>query len=136
MRLLILTNNRHVVEREEATSPPTTYVEGTPIQVLEQAIEMLQKGYRLVSAPLPPNIPMMRAPFRSLILEACDAQYDIDGIEAVEKARRTMARQRGIGSAAADGVENAADFAKIDEEYLLRALRDYRIIKAEEAGAP
>ena len=43
-------------------------VEGSPLDVLDRAEALLQEGRTLVSAPLPPNVPLMRAPYRSLLL--------------------------------------------------------------------
>lgn len=98
-------------------------VEGSPLDVLSRTEELLQGGYRLVSAPLPPNIPLMRAPYRSLLVERADRRYDVAGLTALSKARERMETQRAIDSCTGPGTD--ADFALIDEELLLRALRDH-----------
>ena len=98
-------------------------VEGSPLDVLSRTEELLQDGYRLVSAPLPPNIPLMRAPYRSLLVERADRRYDVAGLTALSKARERLETQRAIDSSAGSGTD--ADFALIDEELLLRTLRDY-----------
>lgn len=92
-------------------------VEGSPLDVLDRTEALLQQHWRLVSAPLPPNVPIMRAPYRSLVIEESEAQYDAAGLIAVEKARQryTIERKHGVK-------EPNPDFAEIDRQMLLRAL--------------
>ncbi|MDL2263577.1 GrdX family protein [Synergistaceae bacterium OttesenSCG-928-I11] len=127
--LVVLTNNRRVAEKceREEGAPSVVLVDGDPLDVLARALVLLQEHHRLISAPLPPNIPIMRAPFRSLLLETSAAKYDVAGIEAIERARKTMAKQRAIAATEAGG-EKDDDFARIDETYLERAMRDYALI--------
>ena len=129
--LTVVTNNRsirdHLCNGEYDFTEET--VEGTPIDVLVRTLLFLQSGHRLISTPLPPNIPLMRSPHRSLLLEASASKYDIEGIEAVEKARKTMVRQRSIICDDDRQSHKAADFARIDAELLARTFRDYFIIK-------
>ncbi|HCL79959.1 MAG TPA: hypothetical protein DIC53_08345, partial [Synergistaceae bacterium] len=70
-RFEVVTNNPEVqaILGADETVASVRYVPGTPLDVLDAAELRLQQGYRLVSAPLPPNIPLMRAPYRSLVLE-------------------------------------------------------------------
>lgn len=107
-------------------------VEGSPLAVLSRTEELLQEGYRLVSAPLPPNIPLMRAPYRSLLLERADRRYDTTGLTALAKARERMEAQRAIDESAGPGTDD--DFALIDEELLRRTLRDHRLGLALDEG--
>lgn len=107
-------------------------VEGSPLAVLSRAETLLQEGYRLVSAPLPPNIPLMRAPFRSLLLERAERRYDTMGLMALSKARERMETQRAIDASAGPGTDD--DFALIDEELLRRTLRDHRLGLALDEG--
>ena len=107
-------------------------VTGSPLEVLARAEELLQDGYCLVSAPLPPNIPLMRAPYRSLIIEKAPRKYDTAGLTALFKAQTCMSTQRAIESDPVPGTE--ADFALIDEELLLRTLRDYELGCALDLG--
>ena len=120
--LQIVTNNPEIY-----WSPDTPYgivfVEGSPIDVLDRAEELIQCGWRLISAPLPPNGPIMRAPYRSLLIEESESRYDRDGILSLAKARERylMERQRKCS-------EPGEDFALIDRQMLLRALRDFAIL--------
>lgn len=71
--LRIVTNNSWI-ETGPAVPHEIVFVEGTPMEVLDKTEELLQQGWRLVSAPLPPNVPIMRGPYRSLVIEKNDRQ--------------------------------------------------------------
>lgn len=101
------------------------HVEGSPVDVMTRAEELLQVGRMLISAPLPPNIPLMRAPYRSLLLALVERRYDAQGLLSLEKARERLTTQRAIDEDAGQG--RSEDFAMIDEDLLLRAMRDCRL---------
>ena len=67
-----MTNNPWI-ERNAAVPYEITLVEGDPFATLDKAEELLQQGWKLVSAPLPPNVPIMRGPYRSLVIERTTA---------------------------------------------------------------
>ena len=119
--LQIVTNNPEIY-----WSPEMPYgvvsVEGDPIDVLDRTEELLQHGWRLLSAPLPPNVPIMRGPYRSLVIEESDRQYDKAGMIAIEKARERYLIERKRNCQ-----EPQEDFALIDRQMLQRALRDISI---------
>ena len=131
-KILVVTNNRILAEQGKY---PVDFVEVTPVDVLVRVILLLQSGYRFVSAPLPPGVSAMRAPFRSFLLEKSDEKYDIAGIEVVEKTRKAMVKQRMIGGAQdeveRDALDKVEDFALIDGECLERAVRDYLLIAGD-----
>lgn len=120
--LQIVTNNPEIY-----WSPEMPYgvisTEGDPIDVLDRTEELLQHGWRLLSAPLPPNVPIMRGPYRSLVIEESERQYDKDGIIAVEKARERYLIEREKNCS-----EPQEDFVLIDRQMLQRALRDISIL--------
>ena len=126
-RLEIVTNNPRLTADFAASHGVlcVVSVEGSPVDVLNRTEELLQRGYRLISAPLPPNIPLMRAPYRSLLLERVGRRYDAPGLIALAKARERMETQRAIDASAGPGTDG--DFALIDEELLCRTLRDHRL---------
>ena len=99
------------------------FTEGDPIDVLDRTEELLQNGWRLLSAPLPPNVPIMRGPYRSLVIEESESKYDKDGIIAVEKARDRYLIERQKNCA-----DPQEDFALIDRKMLQRTLRDISIL--------
>jgi hypothetical protein len=119
--LQIVTNNPEIY-----WSPEMPYgvvsVEGDPIDVLDRTEELLQHGWRLLSAPLPPNVPILRGPYRSLVIEESDRQYDKEGMIAIEKARERYLIERKRNCQ-----EPQEDFALIDRQMLQRALRDISI---------
>jgi len=88
--------------------------------VYSAALNLLQSGHKLLSAPLPPNVPLMRAPYRSLVLEKSNRQYDPEGILAVEKARERV----GVVGVGAYTEKQALDAAFIDQELLKRTIRE------------
>ncbi len=122
--LQIVTNNPEIY-----WSPEMPYgvilTEGDPIDVLNKTEELLQHGWRLISAPLPPNVPIMRGPYRSIVIEESDKQYDKDGILTIEKARDRYMMEREKNCA-----EPQEDFAVVDRQMLQRALRDLSILKS------
>lgn len=118
----IVTNNPDI-----CWSPDMPYgvvhVEGSPIDVLDRTEELLQENWKLRSAPLPPNLPLMRGPYRSLVIEESEKQYDSVGIIAIEKARTryVMERQKFCHP-------EGPDFAAIDRTMLQRTLRDISLL--------
>ncbi len=101
-------------------------VDGSPIDVLNKTEELLQHNWRLLSAPLPPNIPIMRGPYRSLVIEGSEKQYDSAGLIALEKAKKRYDIERTRNC-----MEPGKDFAVIDLHMLQRALRDIAILNKE-----
>jgi hypothetical protein len=111
-------------------------VEGSFLDVLTRAEDLLQDGRRLLSAPLPPNVPLMRAPFRSLLVEKIafpgeksrkSRKYDVEGLKALDKAMERVLTQRKNWVPPSGAPEAEDDFAMIDVELLLRALREVRL---------
>lgn len=116
---LLLTNNPLVLGQPGGL--PVRPVAATGVQaVIEAALKLAQSGYRLISAPLPPNVPLIRAPYRSLLMERQERRYDARGIIALEKAGQTAAR---LGTAAYEEGP-ARDAAFIDREILIRTFRE------------
>jgi len=80
--LLAVTNNPVVIEKVE----PVFQVEGNPVDVLLEVRKKLQKGYKLVSMPLPPNQRLFMNPFRTVVIRNSEEQKDMEGLVFVEKA--------------------------------------------------
>lgn len=125
----IVTNNPWI-EKGPAVPHEIILIEGTPMDTLDKTEELLQQGWKLVSAPLPPNVPIMRGPYRSLIIEENDRQYDKDGLIALHKARERYRMEREHHNLPAPG----EDFGIIDRQMLQRSLRDSMLIDAEKAA--
>ncbi|MBP8684045.1 MAG: GrdX family protein [Synergistaceae bacterium] len=122
--LQIVTNNPDIYWSPEMPYG-VVFTEGSPLDVLDKTEELLQHGWRLLSAPLPPNVPIMRGPYRSLVIEESESKYDKDGIIAIEKARDRYLIERQKNCA-----EPQEDFALIDRQMLQRALRDISILNS------
>lgn len=119
--LLILTNNYLVAEDKSLPAIKWTDELGLDA-IFQQALVLVQSGYELISAPLPPNVPLTRAPHRSLVFRESSNQYDVAGIIALEKANERLVV---LGSSGLTG-EQAEDAAFIDRELLRRALDETR----------
>ena len=76
-----------------------------------------------LSTPLPPNIPIMRGPYRSLVIAENDSQYDTLGLIALGKARDRYIMERKHSSMD-PSMKPGEDFATIDSTMLTRTLRD------------
>ncbi|MEG1837312.1 MAG: GrdX family protein [Synergistaceae bacterium] len=121
----IVTNNPIIKENAEFAHE-IIFVKGSPIDVLNKSEELLQQNWKMRSTPLPPNIPIMRAPYRSLVIQESDKQYDSLGILAVSKARERYIRERQFAVR-----EESNDFAIIDNTMLKRTLRDISLIDTQ-----
>lgn len=126
---IILTNNPLVAENEGG-SPEIRRVSAPGLEaVLLSALEMTQAGYKLISAPLPPNVPLIRAPCRSLLLSVNSRQYDAEGIMALEKALEKVRLLNHNRPPA--GAEQSRDAAFIDRELLRKALGEHDLFQSK-----
>ena len=119
---LLLTNNPLVLD-DPGGLPVRPVAESGLRAVIDAALELVQSGYRLISTPLPPNVPLIRAPYRTLLLERHERQYDAQSILALEKAGQTADK---LG-ASTYGDGPALDSAFIDRELLQRTFRECEI---------
>lgn len=124
---IILTNNPLVAENGDEL-PEIRRVPASGLEaVLLSALEMTQSGYKLISAPLPPNVPLIRAPCRSLLLAENSRQYDAEGIRALEKALEKVRLLNHNRPPA--GAEQSRDAAFIDRELLRKALGEHALFQ-------
>ena len=101
--LRIVTNNGWI-EKGPAVPHEIIPVDGTPLEVLDKAEELLQQG-----------------------IEKNDRQYDKDGLIAIDKARERYRMERENHNLPEPG----EDFGVIDRQMLQRMLRDTMLIEAE-----
>ena len=118
----IVTNNPSIEVTAEMPHE-VIFVEGSPIDVLDKTEELIQQHYKLLSTPLPPNIPIMRGPYRSLVIAENDSQYDTLGLIALGKARDRYIMERKHSSMD-PSMKPGEVFATIDSTMLTRTLRD------------
>ena len=94
--------------------------------IYETLSEMLQNGYRLISSPLPANVPLIRSPVRSIIVEKSENRFDVQGLLALERARE---RTSVLGVNDDARVRN--DLEVIDRDQLFRAMAQLEEIRNE-----
>ena len=117
-KMKIVTNNPAISTNEDMPHD-IIFVEGSPVDVLDKTEELVQQHWSLLSTPLPPNIPIMRGPYRSLVIKEADEQYDTKGLLALDKARTRYVMEREFRT-----MDPNADFGEIDRTMLYRTLRD------------
>ena len=125
MALQIVTNNPDIYWSPEIPLG-IIKVEGSPLDVLDKTEELLQSNWRLLSAPLPPNVPIMRGPYRSLVIEDSERQYDTAGLIALDKARKRYEIERRHHCFA-----QGSDHAVIDRKMLMKTLMDISYLNKE-----
>lgn len=118
--LYVVTNNPQAIEKKQEKAQ-CIQVQGSPLDVFDRIEELLQAGYSLVSAPLPPSVFLMRSPYRSVLVETSQRRYDAEGLLSVSAARKCLTTQR---AAAKNTGGTDEDFATIDLTLLERALAD------------
>lgn len=94
-----------------------TRVTGGLEAIYEAIGEALQNGFSLVSAPLPANVPLIRSPVRSVIVQKSLRKYDAAGLITLEKAKE---RSAVLGTI--DDPLTRADLEFIDKDQLLRGI--------------
>ena len=117
-KMKVVTNNPAILTNKDMPHD-IIFVEGSPVDVLDKAEELIQQHWSLLSTPLPPNIPIMRGPYRSLVIKEADEQYDTKGLLALDKARTRYVMEREFRT-----MDPNADFGEIDRTMLYRTLRD------------
>ncbi len=124
--LIILTNNPLLKDKHEGFAVKRVEALGLA-SVCQEAVELLQKNWKLVSTPLPPNLPLMRAPYRSLLLAPNTRQYDGQGLEVLQKAIDRLLSLKAVEYPETQ----AQDAAFIDRELLGHALAEIKVLSNE-----
>ncbi len=119
MSYVVVTNNSKLVSGEAALPHgfAVRAVEGGVEAIYATLEDALQNGYVLITSPLPPNVPLIRSPVRSVIVKKAERRYDKDGLIVLEKARE---RTSVLGST--DCSRTRPDLEMIDLDQLRRAL--------------
>lgn len=123
MKCITLTNNPEFLIKICDAVPPVEFVEGTPLDVLQKASEMLEKGFYLVTHPLSANNRLNRSPYRSLILSD-EKTWNGDDSKLLEQAISHLALQ---GVFASLGTADS-DYRFMDFEHLRTAAEEARIL--------
>lgn len=119
MSYVIVSNNSDIVSGKAGFDSRFAVrpVEGGVEAIYAVLEEMLQDGYTLITSPLPPNVPLIRSPVRSVIVKKAERRYDGQGLIVLEKARE---RTSVLGNI--DCERTRADLEMIDLDQLRRAI--------------
>lgn len=96
-------------------------VKGGPEAVYTRLEALLKSGHRLISSPLPVNVPLIRSFVRSVIIEKSEISCDYEGLMLVKSAAR---RSEILGINREQRVR--ADLEMIDMDQLAHAIRDLK----------
>lgn len=119
MNYIIVTNNP-IVKKEYNN---VFFVKGTFKDVLIKVRDLVYEGYELVSHPLGASIRMLFSPFHSVVIGEKNNKISFYHVETIENSiinyRKHMKMRR-------TDMENADDYAQIDNELLKSALRELK----------
>jgi len=95
------------------------FMEDTSVYDVYDAIEiLLQKHFVLITMPLPANVPIIRSPVRTVVLEKSVTRVDGEGLVLIGNAReRTMTLCKGYEQRTTD----VKDLRMIDLDQIKRA---------------
>ena len=113
----IVTNNSLV--REAFADIPVHYVEGDAEAVHAALEHLLQNHHTLLTTAIPPNVPMIRSPVRSVLVSANEMKYDKEGLMHIEKSRQRLAV---LGPGPGHRPMDRKDLEMIDLDHLRRTL--------------
>ena len=123
MEYVILTNNSSIEPKIPGFA--ITRVPGNLEAMYAAVSDHLQNGHALVSSPLPANVPLIRSPIRSIILEKASRRYDAQGLIVLEKAK-----ERTAVLGVVDDARTRADLEFIDKDQLRRAISQLAELEA------
>ncbi len=121
----IVTNNAALLA-DDGLPFALTPVAGGLETIYDTLSAMLQSGYRLISSPLPANVPLIRSPVRSIIVEKSEKQFDVQGLLTLERAKERTA-VLGVN----DDARVRNDLETIDRDQLFRAIAQLEEIRKE-----
>ena len=122
MKNTIVTNNEKTREKFDSV----VFVDGGFKDVLLKARELTQKGYKLVTYPLPASIRMIYSPVRTIILSECDEGIDENSIVIMENS--LMQYDTTMSRHSVDE-RNRADYEMLDYEHVVDALEEVKRFK-------
>lgn len=113
--LCIVTNNSLV--RDAFPEMLVHYVEGDAEAVHAALEALLQDHHTLLTTAIPPNVPMIRSPVRSVFVEKSEKKYDKEGLLHIEKSRQRLAV---LGAGPGHRPMDRKDLEMIDLDHLRR----------------
>lgn len=127
LELTVLTNNPEV--RKNRGSDDCMWVDGTYLEVLCKARDLIHQGYKLISHPLPASIRMLYSPYRTIILSKDEVQEGENSVQVIENSIDKFKFTLGKRS---EDRRNACDYAAIDYTLFIAALQEWSLLKAED----
>ncbi len=128
-RSLLVTNNPFLKE----ISKVCDFVDGSTLDVLRRARDMVHAGWVLLSHPMYGNLRPHQHPYRSILLEeppAGVAPTDLLSLEYIENAILTYSNQsREIMRPEDVPLDAREDYAFVDAELIKESLSRYGLIK-------
>lgn len=121
MAYRIITNNT-LVREQLKNRFDVAFVSGEAESVFAEIEQALQSGWQLLTAPLPPNVPLIRSSIRTVILKRAERQYDAYGLGFLAKAQ-----ERTATLAKAHRPEQRGDLEHIDWTFVQRSLLELRL---------
>jgi len=95
------------------------YVEGTMEEVLIKVRDLVHKGHRIISHPLPGSLKIIVSPIRSVVLSNKSYEVDLEQLMLIENS---IVRFRQHRSDKGLDFTNEEDYKKLDLELLKSAL--------------
>src|SRR5690554_1096241 len=86
MNMIIVTNNPLVKDYYSNIR----YLEGTIHDVLIEVRNLVHKGHRIISHPLPGSIKILLSPYRSVVLSHRIGEIDIEQLMIIEESLSTF----------------------------------------------
>lgn len=116
MAYRIVTNNPLVFEAY-STGFAVDFVKGDAAEVFEAIENALVNGWKLLTTPLPPNVPLIRSAIRTVVLQSSPERYDVPGLHCLAQAR-----ERTETLAKAHRPSQRRDLEHIDWTFAQRAM--------------
>ncbi|MFP4482497.1 MAG: GrdX family protein [Thermovirgaceae bacterium] len=116
---VFLTNNPLVRETFPAKAE---YIETTTLSLLEKAMEYVLAGWQLVLGPLPPNVALIKSPYRTLVIER--GKSEEVSAKDVMLLEKVIGKTRDLGTREISGESEKLhkDYAYMDLDHLRNAL--------------
>ncbi|MDD2215082.1 MAG: GrdX family protein [Eubacteriales bacterium] len=103
MKRIVITNNNRVFDRYMDRMDVMLLEEGSYLDVLNQAAELIQKGARLLMHPLDGSKKPNQTPYKSILLgmDEDESQIDEKSVKLIETSIRVV--ETGFGDKAKNG---------------------------------
>ena len=122
MKNQIITNNPSIGEEFENV----LFVEGDFLDVLTKVRDLVYIGHELINHPLGASIRMMFSPYRSIIVGEKTSTKNQYYMETIDNSIINYKKHMEVRLVDRN---NNEDYATIDKDLLMSAIREYKMIK-------